>query len=140
LGLNDNKISHISLNTFNGLSNLKCLKLFVNQITSIEDFSFQNLNKLNHLFLGFNQLNTINLNTFNGLINLIELDMRSNVINIIEYQSFQVLKRLKILDLRSSINLLEIDLNGLQHIGTIILSKTLKEKIKKKDFSNIYFI
>jgi hypothetical protein len=90
--------------------------------------------------LGFNQLNRIKLNTFNGLIHLIELDMRSNDINVIEYQSFQGLKRLKILDLRSSINLFEIDSNGLQHIGTIILSQTMEEIIKKKDFYNIYFI
>lgn len=82
LSLMDNNIKHLTMDTFQGLKNLKCLLLtraLVKGRTSatpiIDDFSFQPLSALESLILQKTVVRNITERTFKGLTNLEELDL-----------------------------------------------------------------
>lgn len=74
--LEDNKIKHVSRDTFQGLQSLKRLQLTKSQTTPIiDDFSFQPLKALESLVLQKTTIREITNQTFAGLTSLLELDL-----------------------------------------------------------------
>ncbi|KAM8939438.1 toll-like receptor 3 [Pelodytes ibericus] len=79
LNLENNLVSHLNLEAFRGLSELKSLNLkkFLgsSKVSIIDDLAFQWLTKLEYLNLEGNRLSSITKNTFTGLTSLKNLSM-----------------------------------------------------------------
>lgn len=76
LVLVDNKINHLTRDTFQGLQGLKSLQLTKALVKGlIEDFSFQPLKALERLILKQTAIQEIKTETFTGLTSLVELDL-----------------------------------------------------------------
>lgn len=113
------------------LSQIYFLKLDVNEIATIDDYSFFGLSKLNELYLQHNRLTTIRNQTFAGLSalsklrldhnsietigddalnlpHLIDFSLANNELKRLSDNMFQHLHAIKFLDIRN---------NGLEHIG-----------------------
>lgn len=77
--MEDNKIKHLTKDTFQGLKSLKKLQLTKALVKSplpiIDDFSFQPLSALESLILQKSAVREITENTFTGLTSLKELDL-----------------------------------------------------------------
>lgn len=81
---------------------LEILDLGINQIATIEDFSFQKFNRLNYLRLAYNQLTQLRENTFYGVPELTHLSLSNNRIKDIHLESFATLKNLQEIYLESN--------------------------------------
>ena len=119
--------------------NLEELNLNNNVLTKIESNSFQYLNKLKKLDLGWNQIEQIDSNGFQGLENLEELDLSENKLTKIKSNTFQQLSKLIKLNLWDN-QIDHIDSNEFQglnnleelHIkGTVIDISKDKNKIRE---------
>ena len=95
-----NQISEIEPGGFNGLSNLEYLEILSNRleiqsnnISSIEDNTFLNLNKLEALFLLNNNLKTLSSRVFCGLTSLNALHLELNHLSTLPADVFSHLPR-----------------------------------------------
>ncbi|XP_063431981.1 toll-like receptor 4 [Mytilus trossulus] len=105
LDLSFNRLTSMNDKTFNGLGNLKNLKLNNNKMTEMANKTFQYMTCLTNLDLSFNTLVRISLKTFVGLQNLQNLHLNDNKLqyNIStfptgSFKHFESLKRLSIQD------------------------------------------
>lgn len=121
------------------LPDLVIMTLSKNAIETIDDFTFANLNSLQHLVLSGNELNRINRNTFAGLFNLNRLELDGNKINIIEPGAFTDLKNVHILHLNE--NKLKIlhdhCFDGLTSLQTLNIRSNEIERIQNSLYSLI---
>jgi len=99
LNLDNNQIIQIHPNTFQELGNLRLLFLRYNRITKIHPDAFLGLNNLQHLYLFVNQITQIHANAFQGLNNLRWLDLSNNQITKIQPDTFRGLGTLRNLSL-----------------------------------------
>jgi hypothetical protein len=97
LNLSDNNLSEVKCNVFEGLCNLKILNL-VNCHLRTNNL-FENLCKLEQLYLGSNGFSILNPVFFKVLINLKVLSLQKNSISNIRIDLFTNLKCLEELDL-----------------------------------------
>ncbi|CAC5406158.1 unnamed protein product [Mytilus coruscus] len=81
LYLQNNRISSLDINIFNGLTQLQRLNLNGNQITSLDENIFNGLAGLQELKLNDNQMTSLDGNIFNGLTALQTLDLAGNVLD-----------------------------------------------------------
>jgi Leucine-rich repeat (LRR) protein len=121
LKLDHNRISEIEANTvwFNCFDcNLIELSLEGNLIETLNDYTFENLTKLNKLNFDNNKLVNISEKAFSGLADLTDLYLSGNKLQIIQRDTFNTLSNLKVLYLDSN-QLLNLD-NGLfSHMATL---------------------
>lgn len=92
LQMNDNNVSIIHKSMFQNLSNLFYLRLNHVSKTSplcIEEGAFQNLRKLQQLYLAQNQMKQLHNNTFQGLENLQILDLSKNNFEVFQKSAFR---------------------------------------------------
>jgi Leucine-rich repeat (LRR) protein len=117
--LADNSIEDIASNVFSGhgLDNLESINLDCNNLTHLNDI-FIGLTKLKRVSVAYNQLTTINNKTFNGLINLTQINLDSNRLKCLKSDLFSGLVRLKEIHLYN--NQLEF-IQGTQFNGLINL-------------------
>jgi Leucine-rich repeat (LRR) protein len=109
-----NRIDKIS----NAVSQIKLLKFDSNNISSIEDDAFANLNELKTLFLYNNSLKNLTKNAFSKLFSLEYLNLSTNKIIFIEPGTFQNLNKLLTLDLSQ---------NLLFHLNTGVFNGLIKD-------------
>ncbi|XP_031549743.1 lutropin-choriogonadotropic hormone receptor-like isoform X2 [Actinia tenebrosa] len=76
--LSKNKIKHLSSSMFSGLTNLTELRLDFNEVTSIESGAFNHLTSLRILSMGRNQIKHLTSSMFSGLTNLQMLTIEEN--------------------------------------------------------------
>lgn len=102
LRLELNNIKQISKSAFSKAIKLEQLELPANGIQSIDDFAFTNLQNLTKLDLQQNNLTILHEHIFSGVINLVELYLNDNQIDIIEDGAlyFEKLARLYLQDNR----------------------------------------
>ncbi len=81
LYLNNNKLTALDPDTFNGCYNLQSLDLDFNQIASLEANTFKDLRSLEFLYMSGNQIISIDRNIFVGLLNLKEVNLSMNPIS-----------------------------------------------------------
>lgn len=99
LDLSRNNLTHLSQNTFSGLTHLIRLDLSRNNLIQI-DSAFRELDELQVLNLRDNFLLNISQNTFSNLTNLVHLNLHSNALKEIDESSaFVSLLRLERLDI-----------------------------------------
>ena len=102
---------------------------------------------LKNLILSNNNLTNINEKTFNGLSNLVLLDLDENPIEFIGAESFANLKKLKILSLNNNMRLIHLMANP-AWLTNILNAKTdsliseinLKSSLWSKDFCSLHFL
>ncbi|GAB1605448.1 leucine-rich repeat neuronal protein 2-like [Argonauta hians] len=80
-------------------NNLTYLDISSNGLVNIEDYSFENLEKLHTLILRDNMLSELNNRTFYGLNNLISLDISENHLTVLSDNTFQYFPKLLELNL-----------------------------------------
>ena len=78
LELNDNRLSELQPNAFNGLNNLIDLTLTRNRLKELLPNAFNGLNNLKYLYFIENQITQLPPNIFNGLNNLTFLELSYN--------------------------------------------------------------
>jgi len=78
----------IELGALNGLTNLKKLELFGNEISEILPGTFQKMRLLQYLNLRNNSIEILNVDAFSGLISLKELDLRTNKLQYVHSNTF----------------------------------------------------
>lgn len=88
LNLENNRLTHITANTFAGLANLKYLNLENNQIALIDEQAFSHLTRLTTLNLGKNKLKHIPSHIFATLVNLDRLDLSAQDATLKEIDDF----------------------------------------------------
>jgi Leucine-rich repeat (LRR) protein len=115
LDISNNKIKHLNrdlfsgLGAFNGLTNLKRLSIYHNEIYEIIPGTFENMRSLEYLDLGINEIKKLNsamfsgLGGFNGLTKLRQLEMYSDEINEILTGTFENMSSLVYLNLGNNI-------------------------------------
>ncbi|XP_073721411.1 toll-like receptor 3 [Misgurnus anguillicaudatus] len=118
LSLEHNSLKHLTKDTFSGLGNLRQLNLqkaLVKGRTSpyplIDDFSFQHLVQLEHLWMSNTAFREITDNMFSGLANLKTLDLSgsSTGLKIITNKTFASLKESPL----QTLNLTSMDISRL---------------------------
>ena len=102
LDLSNNQLTTIHSDTFNGLIQLRDLSLNNNQLTTIHPDTFNGLDQLQWLYLEHNQLTTIHSDTFNGLIQLIWINLEHNQLTTVASDTFNGLIRLENLSLNDN--------------------------------------
>ncbi len=91
--------SIVDIAPFSGLTNLESLKLYGNEISTINPDSFGGLNSLHTLMLSGNDITNLPANVFIGLRNLTKLYLSSNPLTSIEHSAFVGLDNLNYLQL-----------------------------------------
>ncbi len=113
-------------------------KLYLGEIKlhSIQDNTFECLNKLKVLYLWQNSISKITSETFNGLVNLNELMLNDNKIKKIQDNSFFSLNKLEILRLDGNqlSELNEFTFNGLNNVKELWLQNNKIHLIKDDSF------
>lgn len=129
LRLPSNKLRKLARGSFH--SKLSMLNVVNNEIESIGDFTFENQNRLTHLYLRKNKLTIIRENTFAGLTELTELHLDGNEIHKIENGAFANLSKLKYLNLdHNKIKMLNDDVfDGLTALETLSIADNQMETI-----------
>jgi hypothetical protein len=160
LYLNENLLTTVNSEWFVSLENLRILSLEMNQIRTINQYSFKSLKKLEELNLSNNQIDIIQPNLFisqnllknlllneneliildeyslNGLCNLEEFDLRANKITLIKESEIRFLQNLNVLLInrqRSRLNLDFACLKCLKKLRHLFIDS----KIELKEY--IYF-
>ena len=122
-------------------NNLELRRLLLDQnlISSIEDFFFSRMAKLDYLSLSRNQLVKINKNLFFGLQNLTTLILSRNLINSIKPGSFQYLESLKSLRLENNNiqNIESFTFYGLAQLESLSLEFNYLEIINEYTFYDL---
>lgn len=90
LELHSNQIEVVPSNVFAEAPQLDQIDLSKNHLTTVEDFAFNGLDKLESLFLYNNSLSILKRNTFAGASNLEGLNIESNQIETIEDGAFNL--------------------------------------------------
>lgn len=122
------KLNKLSAGIF-PLPKLSELRLLLNEIEIIDDFTFANLSSLKEIDLSKNKLTKINRNTFTGLVALEKLDLSVNMIGAVENYAFTDLKALTDLNLsRNNLKVLGDHMfDGLNNLlGLIIRSNQIE--------------
>jgi Leucine-rich repeat (LRR) protein len=94
------KFSHlrsIEQGALNGLTNLKQLDLFGNDLSEILPGTFEKMRHLQYINLRNNSIDSLNVGAFSGLISLIKLDLRTNKLLYVHPNTFLSLPKLKTL-------------------------------------------
>ena len=78
LNLWGNQIPSLSVDHFQGLTNLQTLRVGDNQITSLSANQFQALTSLQRLFISHNQIPSVDVQAFQGLSDLTMLYLGNN--------------------------------------------------------------
>jgi len=102
LYLNHNEITHVAVNTFAHLTQLKVLSLRGNKLSTITEGTFNGLKQLERLYINYNEITNIGTHSFKDLHNLQYLDLHGNTINSLDEKAFVGLKRLKTLDMHNN--------------------------------------
>jgi Leucine-rich repeat (LRR) protein len=95
----------IELGALNGLTNLKNLDLFGNEISEILPGTFEKMRRLLNLNLMNNSIESLKVDAFSGLISLIQLDLRMNKLKYVHPNTFLSLPKLKNLILYGNVGL-----------------------------------
>ena len=103
ISLSLNRIKTINPGIFNELTRLKEIDFNSNEIQVIHPSLFNGLNNLERIIFYNNRIEQINENTFNGLISLKEIDFASNQIDEIHPKTFNGLNNLEIIDFNDNI-------------------------------------
>lgn len=90
IDLTSKSISLIDAFTFQGL-NASEISLSDNQLTSLDELTFQNMANLEILYLPFNQIAQLHPKIFKGLSNLKELYLSENKLTSVDSNIFKVL-------------------------------------------------
>lgn len=99
LDLSRNKIIELKSDIFEGSQHLEELNFHENKISSIESRAFAGLSNLKNLDLSKNEISVIFKNSFIHNSNIEILDLHSNIINLLYYKAFSGLNHLKKLNL-----------------------------------------
>lgn len=110
LDLSFNRISTLTLTTFQRLNRMERFYLTHNQITGVSAFQFHAMENLIELNLASNKIKHIDKYGFFGVENLQNLDLAQNSLNGIILSTFSKLTKLRTLDLSAN-RLKRIDLN-----------------------------
>ena len=139
LWLNHNDISVIENNTFNNLPDLRYLYLRSNKITSIKSDMFNNLTNLYLLELQYNGISVIENNAFNNLPDLRYLCLHSNKITSIKSDMFNNLPKLYQLELQENdISVIENNaFNNLPDLRYLELQHNDISVIENNAFNNL---
>ena len=111
INFSDEKGDYQSPNVFQGLNQLNVLLLRYNQISHIPVGTFQSLDSLEILHMGYNKLTFLNPNCFQGLNQLFALNLNNNELSHIPEGIFQGLVSLQFLYMSSN-KIDFIDQNG----------------------------
>ena len=122
------KILPFSNDILNGMDNLKSLYLDNNQLTNLEQNTFEELISLENLILSSNHLTTIERHTFGGLKSLKNLHLNSNQLRTIELHAFDDLENLEVLNLKNN-ELASLDMDiclNLKNLKKFLISKKVQ--------------
>lgn len=108
IDLAHNKLTTIS-GVFNGLFNLRELRLSCNQISKLDSDVFKSLINLKEIYLDGNLLTCLDFNLFNGMSNLVFINLARNLIDRLEPEIFNGLY--KLVNIILSQNPINIDQN-----------------------------
>ena len=139
LTLDFNDISEIEGNAFNNLPRLNRLYLHSNKITSIKSGTFTNLPNLYFLQLGNNKISVIEDNAFGNLPSLHDLYLHSNQITSIQSVTFNGFPDLYLLELyHNEISVIEdIAFNNLPSLYNVDLQYNVIQVIGENSFNNL---
>ncbi|XP_067422924.1 toll-like receptor 13 [Emydura macquarii macquarii] len=121
LDLCENQIASLRQNDFRNLNLLQVLNVSQNQIHLIEEGTFTHTSNLKLLNLTSNQLKILSSSMFDGLGNLTVLLLKKNNIDRIEPSAFAPLMKLKVIDLTSN------KLHSLSALNVVFKVKSLEE-------------
>jgi Leucine-rich repeat (LRR) protein len=106
LELNENSLSSIHADTFQGLTSIKILSLSDNKLNGkLNPYTFNHLANLEKLYLNQNKLTSIHSSTFRGLTSIKDLRLWGNELSgelELDRRTFNDLTQLEILDLNSN--------------------------------------
>jgi len=102
LNLSGNNLTTLVNNTFKNLNHLEWLDLSRNQIANIEPEAFNGLSELKSLYISENQLTILPEKVFCHLTNLQRLGLGENILTTIGEQDFGDLSRLQELNLKNN--------------------------------------
>ena len=115
------------------------LDLSDNFFTGIARGTFNNLPRLQSLFLNINHISNLPTNIFNDLLNLKYLDLNTNNITELDQNIFNNLPNLETLDLSSNF-IRELDqniFNNLLELQTLILHGNMLQRLPQNIFNNL---
>ena len=138
--LSNNKINSTEREAFNGLSNLKQIYLYGNDLTKLNNKMFVGLDSLEEMTLSFNKINSIEAGTFTGLRYLKELWLDNNkVLEHVTGNMFAGLNRLELLSIHTNkISKIATDLfTGLLNLREIDLDDNLITEINNGTFNSL---
>ena len=102
LNLNNNSLTTLPEDVFDGLSSLQTLNLFFNSLTTLPEDLFDGLSNLQDLRLDHNSLTTLPADVFDGLSSLQDLWLDRNSLTALPGDVFDGLSSLQDLDLYSN--------------------------------------
>ena len=88
LWMEDNQLSHIAKDMWNGLDSLNLLYLSRNDINDLDPGAFSTLPRIKELWLDENEMTVLSSGTFQGLTSLEMLDLSYNYVSDIENGAF----------------------------------------------------
>ncbi|XP_052068533.1 protein slit-like isoform X2 [Mytilus californianus] len=139
LDLQENQITSIDENIFNGFTRLQTLKLNTNRITSLDENIFNGLTELQTLDLQHNQITSLDENIFNGLTALQILSLQNNQITSLDENIFSGLTGLEGLELQNNqiTSLDENIFNGLTALETLELQTNQITSLDENIFNGL---
>ncbi len=150
LNLQQNQISRIERNSFEGLVSLRHLNLAHNMISVVHDQAFASPRRLRILYLQHNKISLVNCSTFESLYNLQTLVLNDNEITAIHEHTFASLQMLSFLQLDhnnlscisfnlfgnlTSVRNLKLECNKIQSLKLFPLQCSLHSSVNLTDIS-----
>ena len=143
IDLSHNTLLDIDDNAFRGCcKHLQKLYLGSNDITSIQNGTFKQLNSLEYLDLGDNNIQTMTKNSFTGLHSLLILHLNNNGLIRIEDRSFATLPNLHELSLSRNrlTNLYGESFQGLTNLKWLDISWNKLSDLSNDSFSGLEYL
>jgi len=134
LSLEENQISSLDANAFQGLTNLQTLSLDYNQISSLDANAFQGLSNLQRVDLGHNQIASLEANQFQGLASLQSLSLEDNQISSLDANAFQGLSNLQSLELEGN-RIPSLEANQFQGLASLQSLELYDNQISSLDLT-----
>lgn len=136
LVLDDNKITKLSFDTFEGAEYIEQLSISFNQITTIAENTFQNLMKIKILYLSDNKIAKLHDHTFKPLHQIENVYLGNNQIEFISRNLFKYNSNLIVIDLSGN-RLKWIHNHMFNSLGNLDVLLLNKNDCINRDFVNV---
>ncbi|CAK1553075.1 unnamed protein product [Leptosia nina] len=139
LDVSHNRIEDIRMSDMEfPFANLKKLNISYNNVVSLRDALFSELNELQYLDLSHNSLISLNAVTFEGLKNIIHLNLGHNKLQEINSSLFRFAKMQYVYLNNNEIHSIKFnDFNTMTHLRELDLSYNLISSIESNAFQNM---